>query len=96
MRVLLHGLRAAELNGEFGTILSIDSERAGVKLDETNKNISVKYNNLFVVGLGPPLASSATAIASGTTSPPPLSGCLTSSSCESSPLRGAACVHTNA
>jgi len=53
-RVMLCGLRAAARNGAMGTVSSVDDERAGVLVDGDDKPIAVKYDNLLLMGCGPP------------------------------------------
>ena len=53
-RVLLYDLRTAELNGQFGRIVSLEHERAGISLEISGKLVAIRYGNLLCVAGAPP------------------------------------------
>eukprot|EP00972_Heterocapsa_arctica_P036220 5329407-Heterocapsa_arctica.AAC.1 len=69
MRILLIGLKRTDLNGNFGTIISVDCERAGVLLENTGHKMAVRYENLLMVGTGPPPSGPSTTACSSSSSP---------------------------
>ncbi len=51
---MFHDQWAAELNGRLGLIRDFGVVGAAVLFVDTEKPISAKYDNLYVVGSGPP------------------------------------------
>ncbi len=75
IRVMLHGLKHVELNGQMALFVPVDAERAGIEFDCSGRKIVIRYESLFLVCCGPPLdghphassSSSAAASSSGLT-----------------------------
>jgi hypothetical protein len=55
-RVMLHSLNTEALNGLVGTIIKFDivTKRVGVKLDQADRILAIRIDNLFLVGCAPP------------------------------------------